>query len=152
MTQEALKLALPLLEDCVNSYGMKYERPAFVKAIIAVKEALTQPEQPKVRTGDCLLVGVCASEGHKIQKAQPEQEPVADDFFKMIADRNPKPFLLPQRTWVGLTNEEAMDVTRKEGHELLDFIYEYGTGVEGIEERIVAICKAIEAKLKEKNT
>ena len=57
----------------------------------------------------------------------------------------------PQRTWVGLTEEEAMDVTRKEGHDLLDFIYEYGTGVEGVEERIVAICKAIEAKLKEKN-
>ena len=57
----------------------------------------------------------------------------------------------PQRTWVGLTGEEAMDVTRKEGHELLDFIYEYGTGSEGVEERIVAICKAIEAKLKEKN-
>jgi hypothetical protein len=58
----------------------------------------------------------------------------------------------PQRTWVGLTEEEAMDVTRKEGHELLDFIYEYGTGSEGVEERIVAICKAIEAKLKELNT
>ena len=57
-----------------------------------------------------------------------------------------------QRTWVGLTGEEAMDVTRKEGHELLDYIYEYGTSVEGVEERIVAICKAIEAKLKEKNT
>jgi hypothetical protein len=25
------------------------------------------PVQPQVRTGDCLLVGVCASEGHKIQ-------------------------------------------------------------------------------------
>jgi hypothetical protein len=36
-------------------------------------------EQPKVRTGDCLLAGVCASEGHKIQ---------------------------PQRTWQGLTDEE----------------------------------------------
>ena len=57
-----------------------------------------------------------------------------------------------KREWVGLTGEEAMDVTRKEGHELLDFIYEYGTGSEGVEERIVAICKAIEAKLKEKNS
>ena len=47
MTQEALKMALSLLEDCVNSYGMKYERPAFVKAIIAVKEALAQPAQAK---------------------------------------------------------------------------------------------------------
>lgn len=33
--------------------------------------------QPKVRTGDCLLTGVCASEGHKIQPKKPEQEPVA---------------------------------------------------------------------------
>jgi hypothetical protein len=57
-----------------------------------------------------------------------------------------------EREFVGLTGEEAMDVTRKESHALLDFIYEYGTGVEGVEERIVAICKAIEAKLKEKNT
>ena len=38
-----------------------------------------QLKQPKVRTGDCLLVGVCASEGHKIA---------------------------PQRTWVNLTAEE----------------------------------------------
>jgi hypothetical protein len=35
--------------------------------------------QPQVRTGDCLLVGVCASEGHKIQA---------------------------QRPWVGLTDED----------------------------------------------
>jgi hypothetical protein len=37
------------------------------------------------------------------------QEPVADDFFRMIADKNPKPFPLPQRTWVGLTEEEMHD-------------------------------------------
>ncbi len=35
-----------------------------------------------------------------------QQESVADDFFRMIADRNPKPFSPPQRTWVGLTDEE----------------------------------------------
>ena len=35
------------------------------------------------------------------------QEPVADDFFRMIADRNPKPFP-PKRTWVGLTDEEML--------------------------------------------
>ena len=38
-----------------------------------------KPEQPKVRTGNCLRVGVCASEGHKIA---------------------------PQRTWVGLTDKD----------------------------------------------
>jgi len=43
-------------------------------------------EQPKVRTGDCLLVGVCASEGHKIQ---------------------------PQRTWVGLTIEEREQIQQE---------------------------------------
>ena len=43
-------------------------------------EAKDEPvAQPKVRTGNCLRVGVCASEGHKIQ---------------------------PQRTWVGLTDED----------------------------------------------
>jgi hypothetical protein len=76
--------------------------------------------------------------------AQPEQEPQIAFNAEVVG------YVEPQRTWVGLTGEEAMDVTRKEGHELLDYIYEYGTGVEGVEERIVAICKAIEAKLKEK--
>jgi hypothetical protein len=129
MTQETLKLALDALEtelsiDWTNNDEFNASAEKMHKAIAAIKEAL----------------------------AQPEQEPVADDFFRMIADSNPKPFPSPQRTWVGLTGEEAMDVTRKEGHELLDFIYEYGTGSEGVEERIVAICKAIESKLKERNT
>ncbi len=71
---EALRLALKTLE---------YAGPSWIEArqpaITAIKEALAQPEQPKVRTGDCLLVGVCASEGHKIQ---------------------------PQRTWVRLTDKD----------------------------------------------
>jgi len=40
-------------------------------------------EQPEVRTGNCLRIGVCASEGHKIQ---------------------------PQRTWVGLTEEDLKPI------------------------------------------
>jgi len=43
-----------------------------------------KPEQPKVRTGNCLRVGVCASEGHKIA---------------------------PQRTWVGLTDDEIVSIS-----------------------------------------
>lgn len=87
-----------------------------------------------------------------------KQEPVRIMGFDCVCGRrmevSAEQGVVPaqQRTWVGLTGEEAMDVTRKEGHELLDFIYEYGTGSEGVEERIVAICKATEAKLKEKNT
>jgi hypothetical protein len=93
MTKEALRLALEALE-------MFCEHGAILRPIEtrdAIKEALAnealdkmaenarelgldyEPEQPKVRTGNCLRVGVCASEGHKIA---------------------------PQRTWVGLTDEE----------------------------------------------
>jgi len=98
---EALKLALEALE----LHGKQY--PHMVKgycldAITAIKEALAnealekmaenarelgldyEPEQPKVRTGNCLRVGVCASEGHKIA---------------------------PQRTWVGLTDEEILSIS-----------------------------------------
>jgi len=98
---EALRLALEALE---------YAGPSWIEArqpaITALKEALANEaldkmaenarelgldyepaqepvSQPKVRTGNCLRVGVCASEGHKIQ---------------------------PQRTWVGLTDEEMQSI------------------------------------------
>ena len=89
MTQEALKLALEALELAHPRFGIATEKHK--QAITAIKEALREHtmrevqrleqeiEQPKVRTGDCLLVGVCAAEGHKIA---------------------------PQRTWVGLTDGE----------------------------------------------
>ena len=148
MTQEALKLALDALEDfsqknfyddgkdeigslvcCeVLSYKAHDENCKAIKAITAIKQALAHEQEPvKIVQYNC----TCG----RTMKFESVHGVVA-----------------PQRTWVGLTGEEAMDVTRKEGHELLDFIYEYGTGVEGVEERIVAICKAIESKLKEVNT
>jgi len=100
MTKEALNLALEALEadpaEMVEDENghMVFRR---IQAIITLREALAnealekmaenarelgldyEPEQPKVRTGNCLRVGVCASEGHKIA---------------------------PQRKWVGLTDEE----------------------------------------------
>ena len=103
---EALRLALEALK---KSDGFLYnwhenssddEADAYAtarqlneKAITAAKAALLSRSdgeakdepvaQPKVRTNNCLRVGVCASEGHKIQ---------------------------PQRTWVGLTAEEREQV------------------------------------------
>jgi len=88
---EALKLALPLLEDCVNSYRLKYERPAFDKAITAIKKALAQQEQePKPATVfddiDDDIPDICCQQYDTCLKpctprgrhlAQPEQEPVA---------------------------------------------------------------------------
>jgi hypothetical protein len=84
---EALRLALEALEgadeiDC----DMR-------DAITAIKDALEAKDepvsQPKVRTGNCLRVGVCASEGHKIQ---------------------------PQRTLVGLTDEEVWEKVDMRDH------------------------------------
>ena len=141
---EALKLALEALEE---SWHLT-PKPDYARvAITAIKEALAQTQEPVAwRTFD--------GEGGYDYRSYEDNESYADDWDK----RNPnhkgwvdKLYTHSQRTWVGLTGKEAMDVTRKEGHELLDFIYEYGTGSEGVEERIVAICKAIDAKLKQKN-
>jgi hypothetical protein len=54
-----------------------------------------------------LPVGVHKLYTHPPQRT--EQEPMADDFFKAIADSNPKPFPPTQRTWVGLTEEDMPD-------------------------------------------
>ena len=79
MTQEALKMALQVLEDCVNSYGMKYERPAFVKAITAIKEALAQPAQtPVAKYSDIVSDGgLDPRNKFNIPPQRTEQEPVA---------------------------------------------------------------------------
>jgi hypothetical protein len=65
-----------------------------------------------------------------------EQEPAADDFFRMIADSNPKPFPPPQRTWVGLTDDDEILA--------ISNTMPYADRFE--------FARAIEAKLKEKNT
>jgi hypothetical protein len=60
----------------------------------------------------------------------------ANDFFKAIADRNPKPFPPPQRTWVGLTDDDEILA--------ISNTMPYADRFE--------FAKAIETKLKEKNT
>jgi len=118
MTQEALKLALAAFYQIFESTPPYRDDGTCVindksvelsnKAIAAIKEALAQ-----------------------------EQELVADDFFRMIADKNPKPFPLPQRTWVGLTDDEIAQTI-----ESINMLHgDYATEV----------AYAIEAKLKDKN-
>ena len=109
MTQEALKLALEALELCNGAETVDGVVIYTDKAIAAIKEALAQ-----------------------------EQEPVADDFFRMIADKNPKPFPLPQRTWVGLFDEE------------IEVLFQTAAGAD--EEVHIRFARAIESKLKEVNT
>ena len=47
------------------SIGTREKYDAFVK--VRNESLNLAQEQPKVRTGNCLLTGVCVSEGHKIQ-------------------------------------------------------------------------------------
>ena len=85
------------------------------------------------------LVRVLSDKVAELEAKQEQGEPVdADDFFRMIANRNPSPFPLQQRTWVGLTDEEISKLQH-----LIDWTahWSYGT-----------FAQAIEAKLKEKNT
>ena len=110
MSKEAMKLALEALEEITDEVFSPYDNK-LGKAITALREALAnealdkmaenarelglnyEPAQPQVRTGNCLRVGVCASEGHKIQA---------------------------QRTWVGLTDED--DIDWEEGGNLRDLV------------------------------
>ena len=146
MTQEALRMALEALET-PSPMGQ-------YKAITAIKEALAQPEQ------FCDANCVWTDHHPDCKLAQPEQEPVAwmyqeyrdDDQFGWrdeilftpppndpIYFRNITPVYThpPQRTWVGLTDEEAREIQTN---------MVYGN------HSFIKVIQAIEAKLKEKNS
>jgi hypothetical protein len=71
-----------------------------------------------------------------------------DDFFKTIADRNPKPFPPTQREWVGLTDEEMNEIYISVEEKVNEHWENGGTTMMFP----LTLYKAIEAKLKEKNT
>ena len=165
--RQALELALEALGNA--EYG-NYDKEELNQTITAIKEALAQPEEEKLHP---VHIGVdVTKEGTAVTAfyrkpdavmevfyaqfhpmAQPEQEPVAivhrneyneyrlephDNF-----DINSIPFNIDvplfkslQRTWVGLTDEDIWTVLQFRG---------YNTDT-------IAVAKAIEAKLKEKNT
>jgi len=93
------------------------------RAIENIRARLAQPEPPQ-RTGDCLLTGVCAAEGHRIQKEQPEPKPHGYLWFtrymeqrfthrkpeevERIGDVKPVFAAPPQREWQSLTDEELI--------------------------------------------
>ena len=149
MTQEALKLALEALENnklnhlycedtwyscpkhedgCANeaegdecNCGADEVNAQFDNAITAIKEALAQPEQEPVAWMD------------------------ADGNVSDNNDHNCFPIPLyttpPQRTWVGLTDEEIWESDS------------YKVAITDQETRwLYRFAKEIEAKLKEKNT
>ena len=129
MTQEALKLALEALEKCRTYHQQDWSseettKPEVKQAITAIKEALRENAMREVQRL-----------GQEI-----EQEPVAywkehaqglqRDYDSLLAD------FQAQRTWVGLTDKE---------------MYKLWLTVDEEVDRM-AFGKAVEAKLKEKNT
>ena len=139
--RQALELALKFVEDSEC-------RTADLEAHI--KEALAQPERDYERG---FIDGMQKQMQSSVDKAvnrmaQPEQEPVAwmdedgDVLSASIVDgkglRNiPLYTNPPQRTWVGLTDEDRLRLWLKTESEDVDRY---------------AFAKAIETKLKEKNT
>ena len=108
---EALKLSLEALKRATN-----YD-PLIARAITAIKEALAQPEQePAFYAHDGYLM-------------TPERAKFLGFPLDSILALYTTP---PQRTWVGLTDEEVRKIC----------VNEWG----GYEQ-----CRAIEAKLKELN-
>ena len=116
MTQEVLKLALEALtiqSDRVTEIGKQRE------AITAIKEALRENAMREVQRL-----------GQEI-----EQEPMKYSDYEPDGVHHNKP---PQRTWVGLTDEEIDSYFEDQGWSPSKDYY--------------PVIKAIEAKLKEKNT
>ena len=121
---EALKLALEALE---GFYEYGYDRRECFEHITAIKEALAQPEQEPV--------------ARVIDNGTPEGATEWIPFTNRVEPLKTGDLLYttpPQRPWVGLTNNELQPIADE--YRIL-----FGSWVEDF-------ARAIEAKLKEKNT
>jgi len=142
--REALKLALEALEAHAD-IGIKSD-----KAITAIKEALAQPEQEPVvwmyqdkSTHDVRFqkhmrgfVDHGATYETPLYTSPPQQELVC--VCGAVWEGQELIYTTPQRTWVGLTDDEIVLIVAEcaASHQHTD----------------IHFAKAIEAKLKEKNT
>jgi hypothetical protein len=147
--KEALKLALEALETSARNWPSD----SIIEAITAIKEALAQPEQERCVGCEACIDTACGRDECPKgwpKAAQPEQEPVAwvhkgclesiKDFDATIYanggfdDAVPLYTTPPQRTWVGLTDEDIEMIVENKRAAHWEFV------------------RQVEAKLKEKNT
>ena len=108
MTQAVLKLALEALEGFIPYLPLKDEAQCnrYDKAITAIKETLAQPEQEPVAWEQFYP---------DIGKPQIEFAPVKIVAYNCTCGRTMKfesehGVVAPQRTWVGLTDEEELQL------------------------------------------
>ena len=129
---EALRLALGALEDIGDEWGFTSQRtvPKRKAAITAIKEALAQTE-PNYKKA--LEVWLDKTEWVQETVKSHELGMHRADVLKQRIEE-----ALPQRTWVGLTEDEIWEWFRD------------NTALTN--ESGIRIVRAIEAKLKDKNT
>jgi hypothetical protein len=141
--REALKLALEALEYFRDTGTRPSDLAMSEDAIAAIEEALAQPEHGWTSERIAGIARLKEAQDKKL--AQPEQEPVGQllenafgrgqvMWFNKPKDESMLYTTPPQRTWVGLTDEEIEKV--------------WDSGVRAFP----LLARELEAKLKEKNT
>ena len=139
LANAALKLALEALTNAIavrnGEGGTKLVSPLEENAITAIEEALAQDETSSSRAAqqEPVAWGIIASNTGRICQVELDADEVEGHNPKHIVPLYTTP---PQRTWVGLTDEEYKELHLQMGP--VYYYQEYG--------------QAIEAKLKEKNT
>ena len=135
---EALKLSL----EALDKYGFapcdkEEDWQGFKRAITAIKEALAQPEQELVATVDNNSQKWAEMDGaiafHLIERHADGWNDIRKMMEEWLSANT------PQRTWVGLTDEERKNIMI-ECESTGDWAWE------------LKAAQAIEAKLKEKNS
>ena len=138
---EALKKALEALEEAWYHVGTFQPTEKAIdlydEARTAIKEALAQPEQEPV-TWRYKIVDVFGRPAWTLKTPKSDTR---------VLESQPLYTTPPQRTWVGLTDEEILAVNMSTVTKLIDEPIVCDT-----DHNIVQLGKAIEAKLKEKNT
>ena len=98
---EALRLALEALEDHGHAWPQIHHQSRYAQAMTSVREALAQPEQEPVVNTDHVICPNCVHQFRAIP--QNVQKLMLDAGFE-------PPFTTPpQRTWVGLTDEQYLE-------------------------------------------
>jgi hypothetical protein len=128
---EALRLALEVLKAAYVPADLDKQRD---KAIIAIKAALEAKDEP---------VAYINVEQRKLEwaKYMSWDTPTVANLQKIPLYTTP-----PQRTWIGLTDKEIEEIWK------IAMFTDYGIGAELSNQPFVHYAKAIEAKLKEKNS
>ena len=131
MTQEALKLAFEKvtgIPDAWTNPALMQARNGFIQGWEA-KEALAQTQEPVA--WPCLIAEADFSQDTVTLTMQCQD-------YKVSAGKHWLSTTPPQRTWVGLTDEEVSEV--------------FGGDINAEHSGELRFVRAIEAKLKEKNT